>query len=333
MENELQLNTGPYKTTFIGLELKRESTEKEWNNYGEILKRIDEAKQWAIGDWLCDGKKHYGDGLYEKASEVLGIEKRTLENIKQISDKFEITRRHVNVSYSHYCETSSLKTIESTDKGKMQWSKDHDIEKAQEFLKRAEKENLSVRELREIVQGYKSLQDQMIRMANEPEKYQVIYADPPWKYNDEQETEKLGGAKKHYSLMTIDELCKLNIASLACENSVLFIWVTSPILEECFKVINQWGFKYKSSFVWDKVKHNMGHYNSVRHEFLLIATKGSSTPDNVKLYDSVQQIERSDKHSEKPHEFYEIIETLYKGKKVELFARNKKKGWDSWGNE
>ena len=108
--------------------------------------------------------------------------------------------------------------------------------------------------------------------------------------------------------------------------------VTSPLLEDSFKVINAWGFKYKTSFVWDKIAHNMGHYNSVRHEFLLVATKGSCTPDNIKLFDSVVSINRTE-HSKKPEEFRNIIDTLYTyGKKLELFARDAAEGWDVWGN-
>ena len=83
--NELQLQTGAYRTTYIGTEIIRESTLNEWRCYGEILRRVDEAKQWAIGDWLSDGKRHYGDGLYKEASEILGVDSRTLENLKQIS--------------------------------------------------------------------------------------------------------------------------------------------------------------------------------------------------------------------------------------------------------
>ena len=114
----------------------------------------------------------------------------------------------------------------------------------------------------------------------------------------------------------------------------LFLWVTSPFLKKCFEVIEAWGFEYKTNFVWYKVKHNFGYYNSVRHEHLFICTKGSCTPDNDKLINSVQTIERSKKHSEKPEKFREIIDTLYpNGKRIELFARNKAKGWDSWGNE
>jgi len=162
--------------------------------------------------------------------------------------------------------------------------------------------------------------------------YQVIYADPPWQYNDKQNIDNLGGAEKHYPTMSINELCEMKIPKTK-DNAVLFLWTTAPILEDAFKIINTWNFKYKAHFIWDKVQHNMGHYNSVRHELLLIATKGNCLPDNVKLFDSVQTIEKTKKHSEKPTHFYEIIETLYKGKKIELFARNKREGWDSWGNE
>ena len=164
-------------------------------------------------------------------------------------------------------------------------------------------------------------------------KYQIIYADPPWSYNDKQNTKLLGGAIKHYPTMTIKELCGLPIKDMIEDNAVLFFWVTSPLLEDGFKVIVSWGFKYKTSFVWDKVKHNMGHYNSVRHELLLVCTRGSMTPQVRKLYDSVQSIPRTE-HSKKPKEFRDIINTIYpNGKRVELFAREKTEGWDVWGNE
>jgi len=164
-------------------------------------------------------------------------------------------------------------------------------------------------------------------------KYRIIYADPPWQYNDEL-IENYGGAEKHYATMTIDELCALPIKDLADENAVLFLWVTSPLLEASFRVISAWGFTYKTNFIWDKVKHNMGHYNSMRHEMLLVCTKGSCTPDELKLFDSVQSIERSDRHSEKPEEFRKIIDKLYKyGNKIELFARKETEGWEVYGNE
>jgi len=163
-------------------------------------------------------------------------------------------------------------------------------------------------------------------------KYRVLYADPPWKYGDGL-TEKYGPAKFHYPSMTITELCELPVKDIAEDNSVLFLWVTSPLLGECWPIIKAWGYKYKTSFVWDKIKHNMGHYNSVRHEFLLICTRGSCLPDIPELIDSVQSIERLE-HSQKPEEFRGIIDRLYPtGKRIELFAREEHEKWEAWGNE
>jgi len=171
-------------------------------------------------------------------------------------------------------------------------------------------------------------------------KYRVIYADPPWSYNDSLAiskkglNESYGPADAHYPQMSITELCAMQITDIAADDSVLFLWTTSPLLEDAFRIIKAWGFAYKTSFVWDKIKHNMGHYNSVRHEFLLICTRGSCTPDAKKLFDSVQTIERSKMHSEKPGEFRKIIETLYThGEKLELFGRKKHQGWTMHGNE
>lgn len=166
-----------------------------------------------------------------------------------------------------------------------------------------------------------------------PDVFRVLYADPPWSYGDGL-TEDYGGARFHYPSMSISALCALPVVELAADNAVLFLWVTSPLLGECWPVIKAWGFEYKASFVWDKIRHNFGHYNSVRHELLLICTRGSCLPDVKELIDSVQSIERTERHSEKPAEFRTIIETLYpKGRRLELFARGKHPGWDTWGNE
>lgn len=163
-------------------------------------------------------------------------------------------------------------------------------------------------------------------------KYNVIYADPPWKYDFGFDI--YGAADRHYHTMSIQELCDLPIQALVEDNAVLFLWVTSPKLFDAYKIIQAWGFEYKTSFVWDKVKHVMGHYNSVRHEFLLVCVKGSFPKQSNTLHDSVIEIERSDEHSEKPDYFRQLIEDMYpKSKKIELFARQCAEGWDSWGNE
>ena len=194
---------------------------------------------------------------------------------------------------------------------------------------------------RELKTGKKTIQQAKREIIKEnvkeqPEmptdKYRVVYADPPWNYGNSG-LDDYGHAERHYPTMSIEELGQLGVPDIVEENSVLFIWTTSPLLEDCFRVIRMWDFKYKTSFVWNKIKHNFGYYNSVRHELLLVCTKGSCLPDNSKLFNSVQSIERK-AHSEKPDEFRDIIDTLYtKGKKIELFSRKKVDGWDVWGNQ
>ena len=108
--------------------------------------------------------------------------------------------------------------------------------------------------------------------------YRIIYADVPWLYHQNQAA---GIAEDHYDPLDDDELCNYRpgdgsrtVKELADENAVLFFWVTAPMLERCFPIIEAWGFKYKTFFVWDKVKHNVGNYNSPRAELLLICTRG-----------------------------------------------------------
>ena len=167
-------------------------------------------------------------------------------------------------------------------------------------------------------------------------KYRIIYADPPWEYGDGRTGDLITatGALHHYPTMSLSELKAMDIQGLAAEDSILFLWATVPLLPEALELAKAWGFTYKSHFVWDKVKHNMGHYNSVRHELLLICTKGSGTPEVSKLFDSVQVIERQE-HSRKPEEFRMIIDTLYpSGPRIELFCRGEQpSGWEAWGNE
>lgn len=168
-------------------------------------------------------------------------------------------------------------------------------------------------------------------------KYRVFYADPPWMYNEVQHASEGNFHYKplgvHYPSMTLEEIQALPIKQMSEDSAVLFLWVTSPFLEDSFSVIRSWGFSYKTSMVWDKVKHNVGNYVSVRHEFLLICTKGSCLPDVRKLHDSVQVEERTE-HSKKPEVFRAIIDEIYPhGNRIELFAREAHDGWDSWGNE
>ncbi len=160
--------------------------------------------------------------------------------------------------------------------------------------------------------------------------YQVILADPPWRYEfSETSTRQI---ENQYPTMGLEDIKNLDIPS--ADKAVLFLWATSPKLEEALEVLRAWGFTYKTCAVWDKEVIGMGYWFRGQHELLLVGTKGGMEPPGPEKRVSSVIRERRDKHSKKPGKVYEIIESMFPGRKcVELFAREQRPGWGSWGNE
>ncbi len=165
-----------------------------------------------------------------------------------------------------------------------------------------------------------------------PGKYHVIYADPPWRYDFAVSPTR--EIENQYPTMELEEICALPVKDLGTPDSVLFLWATNPKLLEAIKVIEDWGYNYRTNMVWIKDKIGMGYYARQRHELLLIATRGElPVPEPANRPDSVIISPRTE-HSKKPERVYEIIETMYpEYRKIELFARNERTGWDVWGNQ
>jgi len=172
-------------------------------------------------------------------------------------------------------------------------------------------------------------------------KYQVIYADPPWAYDVDLSSGATRSPENNYPVMDLDALIEFGekVKEISADDCILFMWTTAPKLNWMNDVLEAWGFEYKTNLIWDKIKPNLGHYSSVRHEILIIAGRGICSPTcdgkTIQSIDSVQSIEKSSRHSEKPEEFRKIIETLYPNKKyIELFARGiAPEGWIFWGNQ
>ncbi len=171
-------------------------------------------------------------------------------------------------------------------------------------------------------------------------KYRVIYADPPWRYNDTRVGLGFGkvnrassAAEEHYATMSVEELCALDVRALAAADSVLFCWATFPLLPDCLSVVAAWGFTYKTAFVWHKQRGTFGHYHKADAELLLVATRGSCVPDIDKRLSQIIDAQAG-AHSRKPDEARALIDTLYEhGARIELFARRPATGWTTWGNE
>ena len=161
-------------------------------------------------------------------------------------------------------------------------------------------------------------------------KYQVIYADPPWKYDFSKDSaDKI---ENHYPTMDLEDIKNLKIPSE--DNSVLYLWATAPKLLEALDVMKSWGFTYKTQAVWDKEWIGMGYWFRGQHELLLVGVKGKFSPPISKFRISSVIRERRTKHSKKPNLVRELISNSFpKFSKLELFAREKINGWDAWGNE
>jgi len=177
--------------------------------------------------------------------------------------------------------------------------------------------------------------------------YPVILADPPWHFQNwngqpgalTPGMQKRGNAQSHYPTMSIDEICGLHIP--AAKDSVLFLWACWPLLPEAMRVIEAWGFEYKTiAWVWTKLNKNsmafyfgMGYYTRANSEPCLLATRGNLPKPTAR---DVQALICSPirEHSRKPDEQYAKIERLYPcGPYLEMFARRTRPGWHVWGNE
>lgn len=176
-----------------------------------------------------------------------------------------------------------------------------------------------------------------IDIFNTDKKYDIIYADPPWRYNDRRCN---GACENHYETMKIKDICDLPVKNLCSDNCVLFLWTTYPMLQEAFKLIESWGFKYKTiGFQWIKQNKSgngyffgLGRWTRGNSECCLIATKGKPK----RINNSVSQLIVSpiQSHSKKPDETRKkIVELMGDLSRIELFARQSTKGWDVWGNE
>lgn len=158
--------------------------------------------------------------------------------------------------------------------------------------------------------------------------YDVIYADPPWKYEFCLE----GNTDDHYAEMDTSKICDLSVPT--AKDAILFLWATNPKIEDALKVLKAWGFQYITNLVWVKQTKGLGYYSLAQHELLFICKKGDIPPpqaENRPL--SVIQADRTN-HSHKPKVFYEIIEKMYPNRKyLELFATESREGWVSWGNQ
>jgi N6-adenosine-specific RNA methylase IME4 len=285
----------------------------------DFTTNIEEISAYWVGDIAAyaEGRSDWQEQV-SQIIDVTGYEPKTIANLASLARRVGQETRALAPSVEHAKIVQKLPAKEQ-----------------QAWMRKARSEGWGKRELdlelkasqkRGILTGTAELEGM----------FRVWLVDCPWSYGNRPPSKVKADA--HYPCMTIDELCAMgsSVKAHTMKDAVMFFWVTAPILFENpgpREILEAWGFEPKTGMVWDKVDHNFGSYVSIRHEHLIIATRGSCTPDRpVPMFDSVFVERKSDVHSQKPALVHAMIERLYDGPRVELFAREPRESWTTWGN-
>lgn len=175
--------------------------------------------------------------------------------------------------------------------------------------------------------------------------FACVVADPPWAFTFSTRRSQAGnngwrgGGDLHYDLMTVAEVCALEVPSVAAEDCVLFLWVPNSQIRSGLTVMESWGFEHKNLLTWVKTSKSdstrpafgMGYWARGATEQVLLGVKGSPKPQNRR--EVTWFASPPERHSQKPDVFYEVVERLTTGPRLEMFSRRNRPGWTAWGHE
>lgn len=300
-------------------------TRDQWIAAAQFSRAAEESGPFWLMKLLdyLETREDWAQHADQMLAHIGGLTLRSAEQYRYVARNVPEDVRELAPSASHAAEVASLPPSEQ-----------------RAFLKEATAQGMSRQELRRHIRTHKRtkvIEGQAVLKG----RFRIWLADPCWSYNDSGPTEdgSLAKAEGAYPTMSMEELMKLPIEAHAERDAILFCWVTATMLLENpgpRDVIEAWGFKPKTGIVWDKVLGMPGHYGfQVKHEHVIIATRGSCLPDvAVPHEDSVLTIRRKGEHSEKPEELRKIIDKHWpNGNRVELFGRKPVEGWTVWGND
>lgn len=160
--------------------------------------------------------------------------------------------------------------------------------------------------------------------------FQTIVIDPPWDWGDEGDFNQFGRAKPEYKTMPFEEIKNLPVEKIADENCHLYLWVTNRSLPKAFELVNAWNFRYITCLTWIKPSIGMGNYFRGNTEQVIFAVKGSQP---LKRHDVGTSFlaPRGKIHSEKPDEFYRLVESCSYAPFIDIFGRKNRENWSVWG--
>lgn len=309
------INIDKCKLSKTGLELNESVTFEEWQDIGVKLQLMEGSIQWWIGDWIRFGERKWGE-MYAQAIEETCLDYGTLANYKYVAENVEGSRRCESLSWSSHREVASL-----------------DPKQQKELLQEGTEKNWKARDFNHVVKNIKKIETPLQEIEG---KYNVFVIDPPWAYGTEYDSESRRVASPYNEKTTqeLKEWGKEEFEKSAHSDSVIWLWTTHKFLPDSFELLKEWGFDYKLTMVWDKQKMGMGVWLRCQSEFCLLGVKGDYHKHwKLENERDIMSVARRE-HSRKPEEFYDMVNRLCpKGKKIDIFSREKHEGFEQYGNE
>jgi N6-adenosine-specific RNA methylase IME4 len=287
-----------------------EPTFDEWKAMEDQFTKAGSGLQWWIGDWLGYGERVYGEKF--PLGDIAAY--KTQQTCKTVAGRIEIPRRRGNLSFAHHAEVAKL-----------------ELDEQDRWLDAAEENGWTRAQMR-----------RQMGLANEgteipdikPGEYQCIVIDPPWPIERIQAEDRTQHEKVfEYPTMSLDAISETEIGNLAHEECHLYLWTTQKFLPASFDILEGWGFRYIFCMTWHKPggfqPFGLPQYNS---EFVLFGRRGSLGFEDTKAFPTCFDAPRRE-HSRKPDEFYDLVRRVSLGPRVDVFSREKREGFDQWGDE
>jgi N6-adenosine-specific RNA methylase IME4 len=304
----------------------------------------DEVKIWMIDNQK--GRRNLTDGwkfelaqerkriLNQKGKQTQGIRNDLLSNIDKKIEIGHNTQKEIAADLGWSTGKVAMadvvwKQADDQVKEKVK-AGEVSINEAYQEIKREEKKHEREKQIEEVRQ--KIEQEEITAPSG---KFDVIAIDPPWAYDEkggfssDQHDPDGNRGGVDYPTMTVEQIGKIDLPSK--DDSVLFLWTTHAFLRDSFTLLDQWGYTYKATIVWDKERMGMGRTIRLQCEFCLLAIKGRPIIEGASERDIIREARRE--HSRKPEAFYAMVERMCMGRKLDYFSREQRQGWDTYGAE
>jgi len=274
------------------------------------------SSQWAV---IAIDSEEIVEAIKKQAKESQGARSDltsgkkfpNVETSKKLSSMFNTNQQYIKeVAKIKKENPADLDLIRSGSKTISEYKKEEKVRQRNEYIQKQKKD---------IETG----------LAKLPKgRFEVLVIDPPWNYGREYSPNSSRVANP-YPEMSQEELLEMELP--CSDDSVLFLWTTHAFLWDAKELMGSWGFEYKAMLVWDKEKMGMGAWFRMQCEFCLVGIKGKPLWNNTKWRDIIKEARRE--HSRKPEIFYDMVEEITVGRKLDYFSRSPREGWEVYGNE